>query len=39
MLTLIAEQYLRGRSEAKYNRKDFDSLSGKFLSRLMIRAN
>lgn len=33
------EQYLRGRPNAKFDRKDFDSLSGKFLSKLVIRAN
>ncbi|KAF1813571.1 hypothetical protein P152DRAFT_393809 [Eremomyces bilateralis CBS 781.70] len=34
------ETYLRGRNEvAKYDREDFDSLSNKFLSRLVIRAN
>lgn len=36
---LSHEHYLRGRAEAKYDRNDFDSLSNKFLSRLVIRAN
>lgn len=34
----IIENYLRGRQDAKFDRKDFDSLSNKFLSRLVIRA-
>jgi hypothetical protein len=34
-----AENYLRGRPNAKYDRGDFDSLSNKFLSKLVIRAN
>ncbi|KAL2835144.1 hypothetical protein BDW59DRAFT_137224 [Aspergillus cavernicola] len=33
------ESYLRGRSASKFNRNDFDCLSNKFLSRLVIRAN
>lgn len=33
------ETYLRSRPEAKYNRDDFESLSNKFLSRLVIRAS
>ncbi|KAI9825203.1 MAG: hypothetical protein M1826_007060 [Phylliscum demangeonii] len=33
------ETYLRGRAEAKFDRNDFDSLSNKFLSKLVIRAN
>lgn len=33
------EQYLKSRAEAKFDRNDFDSLSNKFLSRLVIRAN
>ncbi|KAL4891067.1 hypothetical protein BDV59DRAFT_194530 [Aspergillus ambiguus] len=33
------ESYLRGRSASKFNRSDFDCLSNKFLSRLVIRAN
>ncbi|KAJ5619733.1 hypothetical protein N7510_003717 [Penicillium lagena] len=33
------QSYLRGRSNSKFNRGDFDCLSNKFLSRLVIRAN
>jgi len=33
------ESYLRGRNEAKFDRDDFDSLSNKFLSKLVIRSN
>ena len=33
------ESYLRGRKEAKFDRDDFDSLSNKFVSKLVIRAN
>ncbi|GAB1729169.1 hypothetical protein NU195Hw_g6025t1 [Hortaea werneckii] len=33
------EQYLKERSSAKFDRNDFDSLSNKFLSKLVIRAN
>ncbi|KIV96227.1 hypothetical protein PV10_00117 [Exophiala mesophila] len=33
------ENYLRGRPNAKFERKDFDSLSNKFLAKLVIRAN
>ncbi|PWY87706.1 hypothetical protein BO70DRAFT_394578 [Aspergillus heteromorphus CBS 117.55] len=33
------ESYLRGRSQSKFNRNDFDCLSNKFVSRLVIRAN
>ncbi|KAF2465436.1 uncharacterized protein BDR25DRAFT_83850 [Lindgomyces ingoldianus] len=33
------ETYLRSRSECKFDRSDFDSLSNKFLSKLVIRAN
>ncbi|KAJ5221493.1 uncharacterized protein N7469_010380 [Penicillium citrinum] len=33
------ESYLRGRSGTKFNRDDFDCLSNKFVSRLVIRAN
>jgi hypothetical protein len=32
-----AEEYLRHRNEAKFDRDDFDSLSNKFLSKLVIR--
>lgn len=38
-LTTSIEAYLRGRSEHKFTRDDFDSLSNKFLSRLVIRAS
>ncbi|RAH51605.1 Zn(II)2Cys6 transcription factor domain-containing protein [Aspergillus brunneoviolaceus CBS 621.78] len=33
------ESYLRGRSSTKFNRNDFDCLSNKFVSKLVIRAN
>jgi hypothetical protein len=33
------EGYLRSRSDCKFDRQDFDSLSNKFLSKLVIRAN
>ncbi|KAF1938803.1 hypothetical protein EJ02DRAFT_353692 [Clathrospora elynae] len=33
------ETYLRSRTDCKFDRKDFDSLSNKFLSKLVIRAN
>ncbi|KAH8668064.1 hypothetical protein BGZ60DRAFT_470033 [Tricladium varicosporioides] len=33
------ESYLKTRPDAKYDRQDFDSLSNKFLSKLVIRAN
>ncbi|KAF1845307.1 uncharacterized protein K460DRAFT_106875 [Cucurbitaria berberidis CBS 394.84] len=33
------ETYLRSRSDCKFDRSDFDSLSNKFLSKLVIRAN
>jgi len=33
------ESYLRSRNEAKFDRYDFDSLSNKFLHKLVIRAN
>ncbi|KAF1950950.1 hypothetical protein CC80DRAFT_220514 [Byssothecium circinans] len=33
------ETYLRSRSDCKFDRNDFDSLSNKFLSKLVIRAN
>ena len=33
------ESYLRERQNAKFDRTDFDSLSNKFLSKLVIRAN
>lgn len=34
-----AETYLRSRTGTKFNRGDFDCLSNKFVSRLVIRAN
>jgi len=33
------EDYLKLRAETKFDRKDFDCLSNKFLSKLVIRAN
>ncbi|KAI9664675.1 MAG: hypothetical protein M1821_006121 [Bathelium mastoideum] len=33
------EKYLKSRSETKFDRNDFDCLSNKFLSKLVIRAN
>ncbi|KAK2736483.1 hypothetical protein FQN57_000739 [Myotisia sp. PD_48] len=33
------EPYLRGRSQSNFDREDFDCLSNKFVSRLVIRAN
>ncbi|KAF2874472.1 hypothetical protein BDV95DRAFT_488264 [Massariosphaeria phaeospora] len=33
------DSYLRSRSDCKFDRGDFDSLSNKFLSKLVIRAN
>ncbi|KAJ9657188.1 hypothetical protein H2201_008269 [Coniosporium apollinis] len=33
------ETYLKSRADAKFDRNDFDSLSNKFLSKLVIRAN
>ncbi|KAK5113787.1 hypothetical protein LTR62_003171 [Meristemomyces frigidus] len=33
------EKYLKSRATAKFDRDDFDSLSNKFLSKLVIRAN
>ncbi|KAM3075497.1 hypothetical protein ACMFMG_007643 [Clarireedia jacksonii] len=33
------ESYLRTRPDAKFDRRDFDCLSNKFLSKLVIRAN
>lgn len=38
-LTHSTETYLKDRQNAKFDRDDFDSLSGKFLSKLVIRAN
>ncbi|QDS74701.1 hypothetical protein FKW77_000478 [Venturia effusa] len=33
------ESYLRTRNEARFDREDFDSLSNKFLAKLVIRSN
>jgi hypothetical protein len=33
------ESYLKTRPDAKFDRRDFDCLSNKFLSKLVIRAN
>jgi hypothetical protein len=33
------EQYLRSRTNAKFDRDDFDCLSNKFVSKLVIRAH
>jgi hypothetical protein len=33
------EQYLRSRANAKFDRDDFDCLSNKFVSKLVIRAH
>lgn len=38
-LTHFPESYLRGRSNSTFDRGDFDCLSNKFISRLVIRAN
>lgn len=39
-LTYLTENYLRSRSSnSKFDRSDFDCLSNKFISRLVIRAN
>jgi hypothetical protein len=38
-LTCVTDGYLRSRSDCKFDRLDFDSLSNKFLSKLVIRAN
>lgn len=35
----FAENYLRGRSNSQFDGGDFDCLSNKFISRLVIRAN
>lgn len=37
--TLLKEAYLRTRPDTKFDSSDFDSLSNKFLSKLVIRAN
>ncbi|KAL9612447.1 MAG: hypothetical protein Q9167_002956 [Letrouitia subvulpina] len=39
VLTQAIEPYLRTRAKATFDREDFDSLSNKFTSRLVIRAN
>lgn len=39
LLTAIAETYLRNRKEATFDHEDFDSLSNKFVSKLVIKAN
>jgi hypothetical protein len=39
LLTSLPESYLRSRTGQKFNRGDFDCLSNKFVSRLVIRAN
>jgi hypothetical protein len=36
---LPLEDYLKSRAAASFDRKDFDCLSNKFLSKLVIRAN
>ena len=33
------EAYLRTRNQSKFDRYDFDSLSNKFLSKLVIKSN
>jgi hypothetical protein len=38
-LIVLTDTYLRSRSDCKFDRMDFDSLSNKFLSKLVIRAN
>lgn len=35
----VADGYLRGRSRASFDRDDFDCLSNKFTSKLVIRAH
>ena len=39
LLTNFVEAYLKTRADCKFDRKDFDCLSNKFLSKLVIRAN
>lgn len=40
LLTHSLETYLKDRqTNTEYEREDFDSLNGKFLSKLVIRAN
>lgn len=36
---VLVDTYLRSRKDAQFDRDDFDSLSNKFLSKLVIRAN
>lgn len=36
---MFIEAYLRTRPDTKFDSNDFDSLSNKFLSKLVIRAN
>lgn len=38
-LTVVADRYLRTRCETAFDRDDFDSLSSKFTSQLVIRAS
>lgn len=38
-LTAPPESYLRTRADSKFDRYDFDSLSNRLLSKLVIRAN
>ena len=35
----FSDKYLRSRSQATFDRNDFDSLSSKLVSKLVIRAN
>ena len=39
VLTCIADNYLRSRCDTTFDRDDFDSLCGKFTSKLVIRAS
>lgn len=39
VLTLVADNYLRSRCDTTFDRDDFDSLCGKFTSKLVIRAS
>ena len=36
---LTSDSYLRGRANTTFDRQDFDCLSNKFVSKLVIRAN
>lgn len=38
LLIMFAEEYLRDRENCKYDSNDFDSLSNKFLSKLVIKS-